>query len=99
MHRALQHCPPPPKKNTHKKINKFAKIMKHTLSPCRTPAGFPLSWGLASIDPGFTFNNVFSVSEEDVSGLDPGTGGSCQSTFSTSVTYSTSSFTESTSVE
>ena len=87
MHRALQHCPPPQKKHTH------------TLSPCRTPAGFPLSWGLASIDPGFTFNNVFSVSEEDVSGLDPGTGGSCQSTFSTSVTYSTSSFTESTSVE
>jgi hypothetical protein len=54
---------------------------------------------LASIDPGFTFNNVFSVSEDDVSGLDPGTGGSCQSTFSTSVTYSTSSFSESTSVE
>ncbi|KAL4424164.1 hypothetical protein ABPG75_001465 [Micractinium tetrahymenae] len=59
--------------------------------------GFPLSWGLASIDPGFVYQNVFSLNDSSVSGLDPGLGGACESRFSTTVSFSTSQFTETSS--
>ncbi|KAL4438542.1 hypothetical protein ABPG77_000190 [Micractinium sp. CCAP 211/92] len=63
--------------------------------------GFPLSWGLASIDPGFVYQaspaNIFSVNDSSVSGLDPGLGGACESRFSTTISFSTSQFTDSSS--
>jgi hypothetical protein len=62
-------------------------------TPC---AGFPLSYGLSSIDPGFTYNNVFALSDPTVSTLDPGMGGACDSHFSTTAAYSASSFYEQT---
>ncbi|PSC74266.1 hypothetical protein C2E20_2665 [Micractinium conductrix] len=61
--------------------------------------GFPLSWGLASVDPGFTYQNIFSINDTTVSGLDPGTGGQCRSDFSSQLSYSTSAFSESSSTQ
>ncbi|KAL4429043.1 hypothetical protein ABPG77_006082 [Micractinium sp. CCAP 211/92] len=62
-------------------------------------AGFPLSWGLSSVDPGFTYQNIFSLNDSVVSGLDPGLGGACKAEFSNKVSYSTYSFKESTTVD
>lgn len=43
--------------------------------------------------------NIFSLNDSTVSGLDPGLGGSCKAEFSNKVSYSTFSFKESTTVE
>lgn len=78
-------------------------VRPHCVShkPCRAPrpAGFPLSWGFASVDPGFTNNFIFAVNDSVVSGLDLGTGGSCQSELSNKVTYSSNTLKESNSVQ
>ena len=62
-------------------------------------AGFSLSWGLSSLDPGFTYTPIFQVNDSVVTSLYPGTDGSCRSEFSTSSYFSHSDFKSSLSVQ
>ncbi|KAL4429041.1 hypothetical protein ABPG77_006080 [Micractinium sp. CCAP 211/92] len=49
--------------------------------------GFPISFGMAAFDPGFTLTPIFDLTPDDVRTLS-NTGGGCQSQFSTSQFFS-----------
>ena len=66
--------------------------------PCRPAQFFTLNFILSNPkQTGPAPQNVFSLNESSVSGLDPGLGGACESRFSTTVSFSTSQFSESSS--
>ncbi|PSC74007.1 MAC perforin family [Micractinium conductrix] len=56
--------------------------------------GFPLSFGMSSTDPGFTYSPVFELTPANV-GTVTSTGGSCSSQFSTSTYNSANNMKES----